>query len=89
MTKPKKEEAGPANLAEKPKRNRMMIQFEACVIEFDYAKKNNDRQTELLALGGVRQLYWLLLAAGNANYARDIAEWWKQSAPKHNLSKEV
>lgn len=50
MTKPKKEEAGPAELAEKPKLHPLMIQFEACVIEFDAAKDSNDRQTELLAL---------------------------------------
>ena len=89
MTKPKKEEAGPAALAEKPKRNRLMIQFEACVIEFDFAKDNNDHQTELLALGGARQIYWLLLAAGNTDCAKYIAAWWKNAAPKHNLSKDI
>lgn len=89
MTKPKKEEAGPAELAEKPKRHRLMIQFEACVIEFNAAKDSNDRQTELLALGGARQIYWLLLAAGNTDYAKDIAAWWKDAAPKHNLSKDI
>lgn len=81
--------AAPGVVSAELTRHRYMGQFDACVIEFGSAGSdragNRDQVRELLALGGIRQIYWLLLADGAVTPAREIAEWWQQSAPLHQL----
>lgn len=78
--------AGPPALAEQPPRHRLMMQFDACRREFDSA---GDVVRELLALGGIRQLYWLLCADGCASEAALVATWWEQTAPLHRLGETI
>lgn len=86
-------EAGPVALQEAPKQHRFMLQFEACVMEFDSAtgtavgKRN--RVQELLALGAIRQLYWNLVADGVATEAATVANWWKENHSKHQLGELI
>lgn len=85
--------AGPPALAEQPSPHRLMMQFDACRREFDSAGgealRSRDVARELLALGGIRQLYWLLCADGCASEAALVATWWEQTAPLHRLGETI
>lgn len=85
--------AGPPALAEQPPRHRLIMQFDACRREFDSAggeaRHSRDVVRELLALGGIRQLYWLLCADGCASEAATVATWWQQTAPLHRLGDTI
>ena len=85
--------AGPPALAEQPPRHRLMMQFDACRREFDSAggeaRGSRDVVRELLALGAIRQIYWLLCADGCASEAATVATWWEQTAPLHRLGKTI
>lgn len=85
--------AGLAALAEQPPRNRLMLQFDVCLREFDNAggeaRGSRDIVRELLALGAIRQLYWLLCADGCTSEASMVATWWEQTAPLHRLGKII
>ena len=87
------EVSGPAELAEQPPRNRLMLQFDACLLEFDSAggeaRGSRNVVRELLALGAIRKLYWLLCADGCASEAATVATWWEQTAPLHRLGKTI
>lgn len=85
--------AGPSALAEQPPRNRLMLQFDVCLREFDNAggeaRGYRDIVRELLALGAIRQIYWLLCADGCTREASQVATLWEQTAPLHRLGKTI
>lgn len=60
---------------------------------FDFAggdaRGNRNREQELLALGGIRRLYWLALGAGETHTATEIALWWQQCQPLHQLDELI
>lgn len=75
---------GSACMAE---RSRMMKQFDMCLLEYRDAERCGVGEAvmlrKLLALGGMRQLYWLLVADGCLDEAREIANWWAGAAERH------
>lgn len=57
----------------------LMKHFHSCVQEFDdhFQKsrlgESHLRFREIIALGGVHQIYWLMLGAGAVNEAKEVA----------------
>ncbi|MBA8782492.1 MULTISPECIES: hypothetical protein [Aeromonas] len=67
----------------------LMKHFHSCVQEFDdhFQKsrlgESHLRFREIIALGGVHQIYWLMLGAGAVNEAKEVATWWEQNEYRH------
>lgn len=87
------EEEGPLALHAAPARTRLELHFvdelSAYAAAGGDASGNRDQLRELLALGGIRRIYWLALGAGETKTATEIAEWWRDCAPLHNLGETI
>lgn len=74
------EETG-SHVAPEPK-HRLMVHFEDEVRAYEDAKARS-AVLVLMALGGMRRLYWLALGEGKTALATEIQEWWKAEADTH------
>lgn len=81
------DEAG-SHVAPEPK-HRLMVHFEDEVKAFHDAKDGSYVIRSLLALGGIRRIYWVALGQGETAIATHIANWWADFKYEHGLGELI
>lgn len=79
--------------AEPAPRNSLMVHFEDELRTYHRAigcqSGYLDALNSLLALGGIRRIYWMALAKGETSIAIYIANWWAAHHTEHNLGELI
>lgn len=81
-------EAGPAHMQPPAPVSQLTKHWDAARKEWINAHPL-DSVALLLALGAMRNLYWLALGSGETALASTIAEWWASASQAHGLGAAI